>query len=67
MSAHARIMIVEDHPIFRKGLASSSTRSSDMEVCGEAEDVPAAKKLIERLKPDMVIVDLTLRGRAASS
>ena len=62
MSAHSRIMIVDDHPIFRKGLAQLIGEESDMEVCGEAEDVPEAKKLFERLKPDMVIVDLSLKG-----
>jgi len=62
MSAHSRIMIVDDHPIFRKGLAQLIGEESDMEVCGEAEDVPEAKKLLERLKPDMVIVDLSLKG-----
>jgi DNA-binding NarL/FixJ family response regulator len=62
MSAHSRIMIVDDHPIFRKGLAQLIGEESDMEVCGEAEDVPTAKKLFERLKPDMVIVDLSLKG-----
>jgi DNA-binding NarL/FixJ family response regulator len=62
MSALSRIMIVDDHPIFRKGLAQLIGEESDMEVCGEAEDVPEAKKLLERLKPDMVIVDLSLKG-----
>jgi len=55
-------MIVDDHPIFRKGLAQLIGEESDMEVCGEAEDVSEAKKLFERLKPDMVIVDLSLKG-----
>jgi len=62
MSTHSRIMIVDDHPIFRKGLAQLIGEESDMEVCGEAEDVSEAKKLFERLKPDMVIVDLSLKG-----
>ena len=55
-------MIVEDHPIFRKGLADLINEEIDMEVCGDAEDVPTAKKVVDKLRPDMVIVDLTLKG-----
>jgi DNA-binding NarL/FixJ family response regulator len=62
MPAHSRIMIVDDHPIFRKGLAQLINEEIDLEVCGEAEDVPEAKKFLEKLKPDMVIVDLSLKG-----
>jgi len=62
MSPRARIMIVDDHPIFRKGLAQLVNEELDMEVCGEAEDVPEAKKLLAKLGPDMVIVDLSLKG-----
>ena len=62
MPARSRIMIVDDHPIFRKGLGQLINEETDMEVCGEAEDVPGAKRLLDKLKPDMVIVDLSLKG-----
>lgn len=55
-------MIIDDHPIFRKGLAQLINEEDDMEVCGEAEDVPAAKKLFASLRPDMAVVDLGLKG-----
>lgn len=55
-------MIVDDHPIFRKGLAQLIGEEPDMEVCGEAEDVPGAKRLFSRLGPDMAVIDLGLKG-----
>ena len=56
-----RILIVEDHPIFRMGLEDLIHQEKDLTVCGSAEDVPEAKKAIERLEPDMVIMDLSLK------
>jgi len=55
-------MIVEDHPIFRKGLAQLINEEKDMEICGEAEDVIEARKIFVKARPDMMIVDLTLKG-----
>ncbi len=62
MPARSRVMIVDDHPIFRKGLGHLINEESDMEVCAEAEDVPEAKRNLAAHKPDMVIVDLSLKG-----
>lgn len=56
-----RIVIVEDHPIFAMGMKELIERESDMEVCGDAEDVSGARKIINDLKPDFVIVDLSLK------
>jgi DNA-binding NarL/FixJ family response regulator len=55
------ILIVEDHPIFRMGIKDMIDHEPDMQVCGEAEDVDAAVCLIESRKPDLVIVDLSLK------
>jgi DNA-binding NarL/FixJ family response regulator len=57
-----RIMIVDDHPILRKGLSMLINQESDLVVDGEAEDAQKAMELIESLKPDMVIVDISLPG-----
>ena len=62
MSRKAKVMIVEDHPIFRKGLAQLINEEKDMEICGEAEDVIEARKIFVKVRPDMMIVDLTLKG-----
>lgn len=64
MQIKSEIIIVDDHPIFRRGLAQLINEEHDMEVCGEAEDVDEAKKAIGKLKPDMVIVDISLKDRS---
>lgn len=56
-----KILIVEDHPIFRMGMSDLINQESDMIVCGDADDVSGGRKAIEQLQPDMVIVDLSLR------
>ncbi|MGC3981827.1 MAG: response regulator transcription factor [Steroidobacteraceae bacterium] len=55
-----RIMIVDDHPIVRQGLRRLMEAEPDLEVCGEAETARDAKSLIRELKPDAVIVDVSL-------
>lgn len=62
-STVTRILLVEDHPVFIVGLKELINQEADLQVCGEAGDVNAAWRQIERLKPDLVIVDITLKGR----
>lgn len=57
--AHA-VVIVEDHQLFRDGLKSMLTRRDDVVIAGEAEDGLAALKLIRKLKPDLVLLDLSM-------
>jgi DNA-binding NarL/FixJ family response regulator len=57
-----RVLIVDDHPIFRFGLAGLITEQSQLEVCGHADSAPIALDAMRRLKPDLVLLDLSLRG-----
>ena len=56
----ARILVVDDHPLVRRGLADVMNSQEDFEVCCEAEDISTALKAFERGKPDLVLVDLKL-------
>lgn len=57
-----RILIVEDHPIMRSGLVQLISQEKDFIVCGEYEDAGNAFGAIEKIKPDIAIVDLSLRA-----
>jgi DNA-binding NarL/FixJ family response regulator len=57
-----RVIIVDDHPLFRDRLSQLINHELDMEVCGESETAELAIQLIRRLTPDLVIVDITLKG-----
>jgi DNA-binding NarL/FixJ family response regulator len=60
--AARKIVIVDDHPIVRQGLAKVIGLESDLMVCGEASSVEEAIKVIEAHQPDLVIVDISLKG-----
>ena len=57
-----KILIVDDHPILRKGLAMVINQEPDLLVAGEAQDATEAVSMIESIEPDLVIVDLSLPG-----
>lgn len=58
-----RIFLVEDHPIFRRGLRGLLEEEPDLEVCGEAEDVGSAWDGVVQTRPDLVVLDISLKGR----
>lgn len=55
-----RILIVDDHPVVRDGLAAELETEPDLVVCGEAGDVPGALSQIDATRPDVAIVDISL-------
>jgi DNA-binding NarL/FixJ family response regulator len=57
-----KVVIVDDHPIIREGLARLISLEPDLTVCGEASGVEDALKVIEARGPDIVIVDISIKG-----
>jgi DNA-binding NarL/FixJ family response regulator len=56
-----RILIVDDHPIVRRGLAELVNHEDDFAVCGQAEDYHEALRAIGELNPNMAVVDISLK------
>jgi DNA-binding NarL/FixJ family response regulator len=56
-----RILLVDDHAVVRFGIAQLINRQSDLVVCDEEEDARKALDAITRLKPELVIADLSLK------
>ena len=62
MAKHAQIMIVDDHPLVREGLAARILAQPDLKVCAEASAVDEALALLRSSAPDLIIVDLALKN-----
>jgi DNA-binding NarL/FixJ family response regulator len=62
--AKKRILVVDDHPMMREGLAQLISRERDLAISGEADTAHDALQKVGELKPDLVIVDITLPGRS---
>jgi len=54
------ILIVDDHPVLRRGLAALIEAEPDLTVCGQADDCKAALEALRKTRPDLAIVDLSL-------
>jgi DNA-binding NarL/FixJ family response regulator len=57
----SRVLIVDDHPAVREALALRIDRQADLEVCGEAADLSEALRLIAETRPDVAVIDITLK------
>ncbi len=57
-----KILIVDDHPIMREGLSQLINAEKDLMICGQFEEANKALDAISSVKPDIAIVDISLKG-----
>jgi DNA-binding NarL/FixJ family response regulator len=62
--AKRRILLVDDHPMTREGLAAIINRQSDLVVCGEASSPAEAMSQLTQSQPDLMVTDMTMPGRS---
>jgi DNA-binding NarL/FixJ family response regulator len=55
-----RVLVVDDHPLMREGLTQLLSGEPDFEICGEADSAATALAAVQRLQPEVVVLDLTL-------
>ncbi len=65
-TAKRRILLVDDHPMTREGLAAIINRQADMEVCCEAGNPAEAMSGLGNCQPDLVVTDMTMPGRSGT-
>jgi DNA-binding NarL/FixJ family response regulator len=59
--ARKKVLVVDDHPIVRERIAELINQEADLSVCGEAEDTAQALKAVAEHRPDVAIVDISLK------
>jgi DNA-binding NarL/FixJ family response regulator len=64
VAARHRIFLVDDHPLVREGLTNLINRQDDLIVCGEAEDSAGAMAGIARCRPDVALIDISLKNES---
>jgi DNA-binding NarL/FixJ family response regulator len=64
VAAKHRIFLVDDHPLVREGLTNLINRQDDLIVCGEAEDSSEAIGGIARTRPDVAVIDISLKNES---
>src|SRR5690606_33100092 len=56
------VLIVDDHPLVRQGLSSLIGQTADLFICAQAADSASALSMLDEARPDVALVDLSLRG-----
>jgi DNA-binding NarL/FixJ family response regulator len=62
--AKKKVLLVDDHPMMRGGLAQVINHQKDLTVCGEAGDASEAMRHVESTKPDLAVVDISMEGKS---
>lgn len=60
ISAKVRVLLVDDHPITRQGVKALVNQQLNLEVCGEADSAPQALQMVTELRPNLIILDISL-------
>jgi DNA-binding NarL/FixJ family response regulator len=63
-SSKKKVLLVDDHPMMRQGLAQVINQQEDLAICGEAGDDAEAMQRIGSSKPDIAVVDISLEGKS---
>jgi DNA-binding NarL/FixJ family response regulator len=61
-ASKTRVLVIEDHPITRQGLKALINQQLNLTVCGEAESAADALPLVETLRPDLAVIDVSLKS-----
>lgn len=62
MTDRIRVIVADDHPLFREGVVRSLSATSDLEVVGEASDAAGALRLAQQQLPDVALLDVAMPG-----
>ncbi|MBE2287056.1 MAG: response regulator transcription factor [Prosthecobacter sp.] len=62
VTAGKRLLVVDDHPVFRHGICQYLGQESNLVICGEAPNAQLALEAMRQLKPDMVLLDVSMPG-----
>ena len=57
-----KVLIIDDHPVFRRGIAALIGEQRDLSVCGEAENALEGLEAVRQLKPDVALIDISMPG-----
>ncbi|GHC61429.1 response regulator [Neogemmobacter tilapiae] len=57
-----RVVIADDHPIYREGVARSLSEDAGIQVVGQGQDADQAVELAERQQPDLILLDISMPG-----